>query len=152
MSCPARDDIRSALRVAQEEIRNSFVAALNTVLLAGLLVAGGVIEPAIGAGGGNWLEKDAALREGKRMDANRMRPASIDCRFDRVSNGSPTYATKIIWKRNKPAVHFNWHVGNATSIAREDAHARKRGFHKVFSKSIHDRASGLHASCVIWEK
>src|SRR4051812_35293144 len=107
MSCPARDDIRSALRVAQEEIRNSFVAALNTVLLAGLLVAGGVIEPAIGAGGGNWLEKDAALREGKRMDANRMRPASIDCRFDRVSNGSPTYATKIIWKRNKPAVHFN---------------------------------------------
>ena len=133
-------------------IGSSAIAALKIVLLAGLLALGCVTGTAAGTGEGRWLEKDAALSEGERMAANGMRPASIDCRFDKVSNGSPTYATKIVWKPNKPAAHFNWHVGNATSIARKDAQARKRGFHKIFSKGIHDRASGLRASCVIWER
>jgi hypothetical protein len=127
----------------------SAVAAMSAVLLTGLFLAGCVTEPSSGAGGGNWLRKNAALSEGRKMNAKGMKPASIDCRSDSASNADANFSTKIEWKPNKPWVHYQWFVGGTSYVASEQAKARKAGLHKVSSKKIY--SSGVSGSCELWE-
>jgi hypothetical protein len=121
------------------------------LLAVGLSLSGCVSGSGGGAvGGDGWLEKQAALNESKRMGAKGMKPVSLDCRINAVSNAVPTYSIKLEWAPAKAGTRWKWRVGGLAAIARDDASARLAGLHKVFSKTA-SHHSGVSAACVIWE-
>jgi hypothetical protein len=119
------------------------------LVAAGLTLAGCVTQTGSDPDGPGWLKQRAALSENKRMSAKGMKPVSIDCKFDEISNGAPMYSVKIKWGPNKPSGKFRWAVGGSAYIAKISAEAEKEGLHKVFSKPI--VSPMVQAACVLWE-
>jgi hypothetical protein len=101
-------------------------------------------------GRGEWLIATAAIRESNEMNAKKMLPATIDCRFRSITSSLVSYELRFTYKANRSKKLGHWQVGNDKQIAHEDATQRKRGYHRIFTKTIQDPESGERASCVIW--
>lgn len=98
-----------------------------------------------------WMKAETVITESRKMKAKRMRPASLDCRIDSISGTEAVYSMKIVWVPNEAGTIWRFGVGTAEENAKVEEGNRASGIRKVWSKKLVDKASGWHASCVLWE-
>ncbi|MER8969084.1 hypothetical protein NKI25_25900 [Mesorhizobium sp. M0808] len=98
-----------------------------------------------------WMKAETVITESRKMKAKGMMPASIDCRIDSISGTAAVYSMKIVWVPNDAGIIWRFGVGTAEENFKLEEGNRASGIRNVWSKQLIDKASGWHASCVLWE-
>ena len=123
----------------------------SSLLALAISLSGCVTQPTGGPDKDGWLGGAAAIRESNEMNAKKMIPVAIDCKFAGITAGKVKYKVKFKYKLNKTKVRGHWQVGDSAQIAHQDVVQGKRGYRRSFTKNIYDPTSGERALCVIWQ-